>query len=359
VHRDYDPKGVKFFFIYKSLAHPELAGNYVQPFTLAERLAHARQADQQLGGTIPWIVDAMDNRLKHALGNRPNSEYLVNQEGVIVRKRQWSHPEQVRKDLEELVGPVEHITREEDVHLKLELPIEAPAVRGILPRIRRKKMQVLAMEPQIEPNGAPFFAKLRAEADDRLLSKGGGQLYLGFHLDPFQDAHWNNLTRPLSFSLEGPEGLKIDKLKDEAPKVAAPGDSDPREFMLNVEAWPGGQPLQLTVTYFACVGEESCHAVTQEYTLHLRRDEDGGNAKGEGAGYWETEEFAEQLIAGDKDNDGKLSRSEVRGLVLPHFDKLDQDKDGLLSAEELKVVSEWLNHHHEPGTPPSKAKELR
>ena len=65
------------FFIYKSLAHPELAGNYVQPFTLDERLAHARQAEKQLGATVPWLVDAMDNRLKHALGDRANSEFIV------------------------------------------------------------------------------------------------------------------------------------------------------------------------------------------------------------------------------------------------------------------------------------------
>lgn len=31
VQRDYGPKGVKFYFIFKSLAHPELVGGYVQP----------------------------------------------------------------------------------------------------------------------------------------------------------------------------------------------------------------------------------------------------------------------------------------------------------------------------------------
>lgn len=118
MHRDYSPKGVRFFFIFKALAHPELAGNYVQPFTLEERLAQALQAEQQFGTQIPWVVDAMDNRLKHALGDRPNSQFLVDPDGVIVRKRAWANPAQVRKDLEELVGPVEHITREEDLHLE-------------------------------------------------------------------------------------------------------------------------------------------------------------------------------------------------------------------------------------------------
>lgn len=359
MNRDYSPKNVKFYFIYKSLAHPELAGNYVQPFTLEERLAHARQADRQLGGSIPWIVDAMDNRLKHALGDRPNSEYIVDPDGVIVSKRQWSHPDAVRKDLEKFIGPVEHITREEDVKLSISEPLKSPAARGVLPRLRRQKMQALVMEPRIEPDGSPFFAKLRAESDNRLMMKGAGQLYLGFHLDPFHDAHWNNLTKPLSFELKVPDGMKIDRLTDEAPKVAAGSDTDPREFLLNVESWPEGQPIRLIVTYFACVGEESCHAVRQEYTLHRERDQDAGNARGEGAGYWETDEFAEQLITGDIDKDGKLSRKEVRGLILPHFDTLDQDEDGLLDIEELKQVSDWLNHHHKPGTPLSYSGKIR
>lgn len=361
MHRDYGPKGVKFFFIYKTLAHPELAGDYIQPFTLTERLAHARQADKQLGATIPWIVDAMDNRLKHALGDRPNSEFLVNPDGIIVRKRAWSHPAQVRKDLEELVGPVERITREEDVHLKLELPIKAPAARGVVPRISRPQMQPIVMEPQIEPKGQPFFAKLRAEADGDLLRNGAGRLYFGFHLDPFHEGHWNNLTKPLSFKLEIPEGAKIDKLSAVAPQVEAISDTDPREFLLNVEAWPDDEPLRLTVTYSACVGEESCHTVKQEYVLHRKRDNDGGGARGEGAGYWDPKEFTRQMLVGDKDGDGKLSKSEARGLVLPQFDALDSDKDGLLDREELKAISDWLNHHHQPGPAPPKtdSKKLR
>lgn len=349
VHRDYESKGVKFIFIYKALAHPELAGDYVQPFTLTERLAHARQAEKQLGATIPWIVDAMDNRLKHALGNRPNSEFIVNPEGVIVRKRAWSHPAQVRKDLEELVGPVERVTREEDVQLKIELPIKAPAARGIVPRLKRPKTMAIVIEPKIEEGGQPYFAKLRAEATDELVSDGAGKLYLGFHLDPFHNAHWNNLTRSLSFKLEVPDEAKFEQSSGSAPKVEAVSDSDPREFLLDVKAWPKDQPLRLTVTYAACVGEETCHQVKQEYVLHRRRDADAGSARGEGAGYWDRDEFAQQQLAGDKDKDGKLSRAEVRGLVLPHFDAFDTNKDGLLEFEELKSVSDWLNQHHQPG----------
>lgn len=351
MHRDYGSKNVKFFFIYKTLAHPELVGNYVQPITIEERLAHAKQAEKQLGATIPWIVDAMDNRLKRALGDRPNSEFIIDPKGKIVRKRAWSFPAQVRKDLEELVGKVEKVTKESDIKLNIELPLKAPAARGVVTRITRPRMQAIVMEPQIEKKGLPFYAKLRVEAEGALLNTGKGKLYLGFHLDPFHGAHWNNLNEPLKYKLELPEGAKIVKASGEAAKVKVASDADPREFLLEVEAWPEDQPLKLTVFYSACVGETACHAVKQSYVLRRKRDIDGGGARGEGAGFWVPEEFARQTMAGDKNGDGKLSKQEVRGLVLPHFDYFDENQDGFLDLEELKEVSRWLNTHHVPGVP--------
>lgn len=342
---------MKFFFIYKTLAHPELVGNYVQPITLDERLGHAKQARKQLGATIPWIVDAMDNRLKHALGDRPNSEFIIDPEGKIVRKRAWSHPAQVRKDLEALVGKVDRVTKDEDVKLALELPLKAPAQRGVVPRITRPRMQALVMEPVIEKKGQPFYAKLRAEADAGVMQSGQGKMYLGFHLDPFHGAHWNNLTVPLKFELELPEGAKIEKRTGEATKVKATSDADPREFLLDVGAWPADQPLKVTVSYSACVGEQACYTVKQSYLLRRQRDIDGGGARSEGAGLWDPEEFTRQSLAGDKDSDGKLSKSEVRGLILPHFERLDADRDGYLDAVELKELVRWLNTHHRPGVP--------
>ena len=76
VERDYTPKGVQFYYLYKQLAHPELS-NYVDPFTLEERLMHVAQAEVQLGSRIPWLADAMTNELKHALGDMPNSEFII------------------------------------------------------------------------------------------------------------------------------------------------------------------------------------------------------------------------------------------------------------------------------------------
>jgi demethylmenaquinone methyltransferase/2-methoxy-6-polyprenyl-1,4-benzoquinol methylase len=49
------------------------------------------------------------------------------------------------------------------------------------------------MEPIPGKNGAPFYAKLRSEGDDRLLKTGSGALYLGFHLDPLYRGYLMNV----------------------------------------------------------------------------------------------------------------------------------------------------------------------
>lgn len=122
-----------------------------------------------------------------------------------------------------------------------------------------------------------------------------------------------------------------------------------------MDAWPEGKPIRLTVTYSACVAE-ACHVLKQEYVLHLRRDKDGGGARGAGAGLW-GEEFAKQMLARSKRGDGKVNKTEVMGLILPHFDKLDADKDGYLDLGELKAVAEWLNRYHQPSPPAPKPKK--
>jgi len=134
IYRDYAPKGVQFYYLYKSLAHPGLLG-YVGPVTLQERLMHIQEAKRTLGTEIAWICDSMDNRLKHAIGDASNSEYVLDAQGKIVRMRVWSDPMALRKDLETLVGPVERPTQVSDLHLPVEEPPKN-APTGIVPLLK-------------------------------------------------------------------------------------------------------------------------------------------------------------------------------------------------------------------------------
>ena len=230
LERDYTPKGVQFYYLYKQLAHPELS-NYVDPFTLDERLMHVKQAEVQLGSRIPWITDAMTNELKHALGDMPNAEFIVDTEGRVVERRAWSDPAALRRDLEQLIGPVKTPTQVSDLDLVTQPPIPTVA-KGIVPRVELPgRMSTLRIEPKLNDADLPFYAKLRADVSQEFLRTGRGKLYLGFHLDPLYRVHWNNEAPPLEYKVTVPAGVRITPATGVFPDVEEPADADPREFL--------------------------------------------------------------------------------------------------------------------------------
>ena len=280
------PKGVKFYYIYKSLAHPESSG-YVQPFTLEERLLHVKEAETRIDGRINWLCDTIGNDVMHALGNAPTSEFVINPEGKIARKRAWGNVRDLRKDLEELVGPIENPTKVSDLDLKI-APPPKQAAKGIVERVKAPNgMKPLVARPEIVGltrnsaiGGTPYYAKLRADGDQSLLKTGTGMLYLGFHLDPIYRVHWNNLTDPIHVEVESPGGVRIPASLD-GPRVEEESDADPREFLVDVSGWTSDKPLRLTVRYFGCSDEPAfCVPVTQHYTIDRKLDIDSGWAKG-------------------------------------------------------------------------------
>ena len=328
VERDYTPKGVRFYYLYKALVHPEYHG-YITPFTLEERLMHAKEAQRRLGSRIPWIVDAMTNDLKHALGNAPNGEFIVDPEGKVARRRASSDPTALRADLEELVGAVEKPTRVEDLDLQARPPPAPTVATGVVPRVEVPgTMRALRIEPVLEGNKVPFYVKLRAEADQDFLREGEGQLYLGFHLDPLYEVHWNNLAPPLELEIEAPDGVRVTPAKLQAPKPKEEADADPREFLVRVAAdriaaeEGSSDPLQLSVLYYACDNANTfCVPVRQNYAVHLTADSDGGSpfsrtAMPGGAGFLDSMDSnadgtidAHELEAADKNRDALLGRA--------------------------------------------------
>lgn len=356
VHHDYAPKGVKFFYVYKALAHPEING-FVQPFTLKERLMHVQEAKRRLGSQFTWVCDTMSNEVKHALGDRPNSEFVFDSEGRVVRKRSWSNPQQLRNDLAELVGPVEHPTHVSDLDIKPPL-IEQLAGADVVPRVQLPgRLIPLKIDPIVQDDGEPFYVKLRAEAEGELLNGGQGTLYLGFFLDPLYKMHWNNLADPLQFDLKTPQGITVKPATGRAPTVKPPEDRDPREFLVDVTGEIKSEPLELTVRYFACDDAGTfCIPVTQRYQVFLARDPDGGaRRRPNGADQYLAGDFVEHMLKSDRNGDGRISREEAPERLQRIFGLMDANGDDLIEKGELQGrVREFRRWFGGPSRRPSR-----
>ena len=317
---------------------------------------HVAEAKKTLGATVPWLVDTMDNDLKHALGDRPNSEFIIDPNGKIAVMRDWSNPTILRADLEKLVGKVENPTRVADLGLKIETTPK-PAASGIVQRVRMPgRMEALKVDPQEGKH--PFYVKLRAEVDQNVLRGGTGKMYLGFHLDPLYHVHWNNLARPLSFEIADANGLEVSPGKGMGPKVKAEADIDPREFLVDIEAGSAKQ-FELTVKYFACNDEKGfCIPVSQTYVVHLNRDRDAGAPRragstrpgsgrpqagrpggGQPRGNRPPGGFsADRLMAMDRDKDGKISRDELPPQMRQRLSRMDTNGDGFVDRKEAEAI---------------------
>ncbi|MFN3190003.1 MAG: hypothetical protein ACE361_05720 [Aureliella sp.] len=264
-YRDYKGKGVDFYFVYKSLAHPQGNG-FVRPTTIEERLMHVQEAKKSLGATIPWLADNMDNEFKHAMGDRPNSEFVIGPDGTILRMRDWSNADALRADLAELVGPVANPTDPRDLNLVAKFE-QTEVARGVVERVQpTSRLSAMKVET-IKPTGFAPYVKLRAEGD------GKGQLYLGFFVDPIYKVHWNNMAGPVQVVVNG----KTYK----GPKVEAKADADPREFIVKVK----DGPVNITLNYVACDdGDTWCNRLSQKFVVTQEVDPDAGRISGQRPG---------------------------------------------------------------------------
>lgn len=298
----------------------------------------------------------MNNDLKHALGDRPNSEFILDPQGRIVVLRDWSRPESLRKDLEKLVGPVANPTRPEDLDLKIE--IDQPTYKkGIVKRpALPQQMRPLKVTPAESKD--PFFVKLRVEVESSVQRNGAGKVYLGFHLDPIHHVHWNNLAAPLEYEILDLKKDVLSPAKGRFDKVDVESDIDPREFVLTANGLTDAEQksFRVRVRYFACSDIEGwCKPFTQEYQVSLEADPDGGSARrggGLGArpgrrnppfppggrGRFSVERFMEH----DKDGDGKVTADELPPQFRRILQRADRNGDRAIDRSEAKMIEQRM-----------------
>ena len=292
VAADYRDKGVQFYFMYQSLTHPENWG-FVQPTSIQERFAQVEHAKELLQTKIPWLTDTMDNNMKQNGEMSPNAQFLFDREGKIVHRDSWGRGSSLRAALEKLVGPSDKITTVASLNLPPtsrnkstppgEMLVERKRVDGIAVPLR---FAASGEEVKAENLKSPEFgasnryAKLRPEADQNLLRTGSGQLYLGFRQDPVLGAAWNNLAAAPKYRIIA-DGVTVSPAMAEAPKIDVESDTEPREFLVDVQNWEAGKPIKVQIQYFACNKKLGwCKALDQEFTIWLEQDRTSGMVNG-------------------------------------------------------------------------------
>lgn len=339
VFRDYRDKGVQFYYVYKSVQHPEI-NNFVSAFSITERLKHIAEAKRLMKTEIPWICDSMDNQIKSAFGGPPNGEFVIDPDGVIVRKRFWSNPRILRQDLEKLVGPVERITTVSDLPTKMVVEPRKIA-SGVVARIELPAgLTPLKTTPRPDEKH-PFFAKLRAEATRSLLSKGKGKLYLGIYLDPLYRVHWNNRAGGVSVGIEARSGIQLSKTEMGSPKVAEDSDVDPRQFLINVERGDSKGPLEIVVRYTVCDDDDTfCKQVIQHYQVRFQPDRNLGSRPG----IFMPEMFA-KVREFDVNGDGDLTKDELPpGQVTLYIGHMDYNGNEIIEKSEIETFLSMFNN---------------
>ncbi len=321
---------------------------------------HVEEAKRRLGSSVNWLADTMDNVFHNAVGRTPNSEFVIDPDGVIVARRAWSNPRELRRDMERLIGPVENPT----TIAELDLPTQPPpptVAKGIVPRVERPAgMLPIQIEAMVENSNVPFYVKIRAEGDPGILANGNGVMYIGFHLDPLYRVHWNNEAGPVEFEFKPPPGVTLTPERGVGPDVEEAADADPREFLIGVTAENIDQPLELDVFYFACDDALTfCIPVNQSYRITLAEDEShdwsiqtgsdnrpilGGGPAGRGRGRGGAGGVGRGRGRGrpdlntlDADGDGRLSMDEAPEPMKNVFDRLDRDGDGFITEDELQA----------------------
>lgn len=360
VYADYKGRDdIQFFFMYKSLAHPELNG-YIQPMTLDERLAHIAEAKRVLGTTIEWLSDGTDNAVRHALGFGPNTQILIDPSGKVVHALGWSDGDVLREQIATHIGESDTHTTVADLNLKREQPFrnQRSYQQGVLEKPTFSSELAPVIVKPIESARSPLYVKPRIEVDQNVLREGKGELYLGFFLDPIHRVHWNNLADPLRYEFLLPDGTEISPAKATAPRVSQETDGDPREFALSVSSLGQDRTAKLTIHYYACSDEEGwCRPVTQTYAISFERDLDGGgtngrsfrvnNPGGRGQGQRGTgggvEQMRQRISSMDSNGDGKLSKEEAPENMRERFGDMDLDGDGQLDSEEIKQMLQRRN----------------
>ena len=165
---------------------------------------HVAEAKRRLKSQVPWLCDTISNDLRHAVGTAPNAEFILDPDGKVLVARVWSEPEQLRKDLEEIIGPIDNPTREEDLDLE-RIPPPEPVATGVVEKLQvPARMRPLVIEPDLtRVEEIPFYAKAARRGRGRDSREGHRQALSRLPPGPSLRGPLEQRSRPCEASTSG------------------------------------------------------------------------------------------------------------------------------------------------------------
>ena len=106
LYQKYRGRDFEFFIVYTREAHP--GENFPHHQSWEQKISHAKQLRELDAVEIPILVDDIEGSTHKAYGALPNMVYLIDRDGVVVYKSDWT-------DAHELDGMSESLIRLDDM----------------------------------------------------------------------------------------------------------------------------------------------------------------------------------------------------------------------------------------------------
>ncbi len=106
----YKDKGVEFFVVYSKEPHAgerRYFKKYTQHSSYEHKLGYAKELVEQFGMKVPVLVDDLDETVVQAYGRMPNMIFIIDKEGKIAYKADWTEKPRIDLMLDELLSEPE------------------------------------------------------------------------------------------------------------------------------------------------------------------------------------------------------------------------------------------------------------
>ncbi len=103
----YKDRDVEFFVVYSKEPHAgerRYFKKYTQHTSYEHKLGYAKELVEQFGMKVPVLVDDIDETVVHAYGRMPNMVYIIDKEGKIAYKSDWTEQPRIDLMLDELLA---------------------------------------------------------------------------------------------------------------------------------------------------------------------------------------------------------------------------------------------------------------